>query len=248
MTHIQRNLCIGGALATLGAVGSLMNSGALPARAAAAAPVTTVAVSNFPNPQNVAGTVAVSNFPSTQAVTVGNFPSSQTVSVSNLPTTQSVSGTVSVGNFPSTQTVGFSAPPTVNVGNTTANPVPASPAMPSNPFFQELVNTGSSLQAFGPGTGTFAVTSLTLTNFDNVVHAIRIFQPALSGGSPGFCQGTSVIGGGQGVRVLVPSNQTVHLALPAPIVFGASNNQTCGGVSFENTNGTNYISVVGYSY
>ena len=138
----------------------------------------------------------------------------------------------------------------VSVMNTTANPVPASPAMPANPFFQEIVNSGpgSSLQSFGPGTGTFALTSLTFSNFDNVTHVMRVFVPVLTGGTPGFCQGASVIGGGSGVRVLVPANQSVHLALPAPIVFGQSNNQTCAGVTFENSNGTNYISAVGYSY
>jgi len=138
----------------------------------------------------------------------------------------------------------------VSVTNTTANPVPASPAMPANPFFQEITNniSSGSLQAVGPGSGAFAITSLTMTNFGGVGQSIRVFQPVLSGGSPGSCIGTSIVGGGQGIRVEVQPNSSIHLAFPAPIVINASNGQTCAGVTFENTNGTNYVNFVGYSY
>lgn len=135
----------------------------------------------------------------------------------------------------------------VTVMNTTANSVPVSPALPAQPFFQELSNQGSQLQAFGPGTGTFGITALTFTNFNNATETVRVFQPILSGGSPGICNGATVFGGGQGVRVQVPAGGTTQLTFPTPIVMTPSNSQTCGGVSFTNTDGSVYVNVVGYS-
>jgi hypothetical protein len=88
-----------------------------------------VVVTNFPDPQNVAGTVAVSNLPATQpvsgSVSVANFPSPQavsgTVGVSNFPATQPISGTVDISNFPAFQAVTG----TVSVDNF-MNPQPVS--------------------------------------------------------------------------------------------------------------------------
>lgn len=48
-------------------------------------PLTSVAVSNFPPSQTVAGTVSVSNFPATQAVTGTFFQTTQPISTTSLP-------------------------------------------------------------------------------------------------------------------------------------------------------------------
>lgn len=60
--------------------------------ATGAPPTVTVSVSNFPDPQNVAGTVNVGNLPAVQ-------PVSGTVSVGNLSAVQQVAGTVAVSNL-----------------------------------------------------------------------------------------------------------------------------------------------------
>ena len=52
-----------------------------------------VRITNFPNPQQVAGTMNVGNLPAVQSV-------SGTVNVGNLPATQSITGQVDVANLP----------------------------------------------------------------------------------------------------------------------------------------------------
>jgi hypothetical protein len=84
-----------------------------------------VAVSNFPDVQQVTGSIFVLNMPTTQRVTgsiglaepvaVSNFPSVQSVTgsveltepvaVSNFPVVQEIVGTVDVSNFPSVQEI-----------------------------------------------------------------------------------------------------------------------------------------------
>lgn len=136
----------------------------------------------------------------------------------------------------------------VTVMNTGANPVPSSPAIPAAPFLQELSNSSfsSQLQAFGPGTGNaFAVSALTFTNFASGSETVRVFQPVLSGGTS--CSSTSVVGGGQSVRVNLAAGQTFQLTFPSPMVFTPNIGLLCGAVSFQNTDGNVFVSVVGYS-
>jgi hypothetical protein len=134
----------------------------------------------------------------------------------------------------------------VTVMNTTANSVPSSPAVPGTPFLQELSNSGSSRQAFGPSNGNaFAISAMTFTNFNNAQELVRIFQPTLS--SAFTCGGASIVGGGQGVRLLLQPGQTYQLTFPTPMVMTPSNGLLCGAADFGNTDGNVYISVVGYS-
>jgi len=93
--------------------GLLFGAATTPTNGAATIRPSQVEVTNFPNPQNVAGSVNVGNLPSIQnvagSVTVGNFPATQgvtgTVNVGNLPASQVVAGIVNVGNLPSVQDV-----------------------------------------------------------------------------------------------------------------------------------------------
>jgi hypothetical protein len=138
----------------------------------------------------------------------------------------------------------------VQVMNTPASAVPASPAMPGQPYSVEIFNggVGAQNQAFGPGTGNlYGITSLTFSNFDVGTSVVRVFQPVLSGGTAGNCNGAGVIGGGQGVRVSVPSGQSVHLTFPTPVVFQTNNSQNCAAVTFQNANGTQYVFANGFS-
>jgi hypothetical protein len=117
----------------------------------------------------------------------------------------------------------------------------------AKPFFREIVNRGAGVQTFGQGVGTFAVTSITLTNYDSGCQRVRIFQPVLSGGTYGQCADTTVSAFGAGVRAIVPGNQTLQLTFPSPIVFPAVDGQTCGAISFQSSNGLVYADISGYS-
>ena len=66
-------------------------------------PTTSVAVSNFPNPQTISGNIGIED-PINPGNTLSVNGSGQ-IGISNFPTTQPVSGVVSVGNFPSSQAV-----------------------------------------------------------------------------------------------------------------------------------------------
>ena len=66
-------------------------------------PTTSVAVSNFPNPQTISGNIGIED-PINPGNTLSVNGSGQ-IGISNFPTTQPVSGVVSVGNFPGTQAV-----------------------------------------------------------------------------------------------------------------------------------------------
>lgn len=151
----------------------------------------------------------------------------------------------SVMRSPGSQAKGAYATP-VQVMNTTANSVPASPAIPGSPFVQE-VSSSVSLAAIGPGAANaFAISSLTVTNFNNNQQVVRVFQPSLTGTLIN-CSTATVNGGGQSVRVNLAPGQSMHLAFPSPLVMTPSNGLACAGVSFTDTTGSVYVTAVGYA-
>jgi hypothetical protein len=139
----------------------------------------------------------------------------------------------------------------VQVMNTPATSVPASMAMPANPVLVEVSNSGpgSQTQAFGPGQGnSYAITSLTLSNFEAVSETIRIFQPILTGGVANNCNTASITGGGQSVRVSVPAGQSLHLTFPSPIVINTNSGtqMNCAAVAFPDNSGSLYMTANGF--
>jgi len=148
----------------------------------------------------------------------------------------------SVMRSPGSEAKGAYATP-VQVTNTTASSVPASPAIPGSPFVQE-VNSSSGTMAIGPGAvNAFAITSLTITNFAGNGQTVRVFQPILTAGFD--CSSSLVRGGGQGVRVNLSPGQSLHLPFPSPLVMTPSNGLACAGVSFTDTTGAVYLTAVG---
>jgi hypothetical protein len=110
--------------------------------------------------------------------------------------------------------------PTVNIGNSVGTSV-----LPRRPFTDSVVGTG--YRTIGPGdSGRLGVTSITFTNLTGTAQAVFVFAPLFQ---PGSACGSSNVVGGASPRfyVVVPSNQTVHLTYPSPMVFTGINGQSC---------------------
>ena len=217
---------IGGAVQAVGMTAALPTSKLTAAIGAVLIfAVSAVAVAENPKPavnQNSPITQNV-NVVNTPTVNVGTLPA---VSISGTPTV-AVSGTPTV-NVAALPAVTLSGTPTVNVGNTAANPVPISgtvaPGIPGTPLFVSLVPGGPSVT--GPGTGTWAITSITLTNSGASAATVRIFEPVLI--SNGLPCGGSINGGSEpSFTVIVPAQQTLHLPYPASLVVTPVSGQSC---------------------
>ena len=138
----------------------------------------------------------------------------------------------------------------VTVTNTTANPVPAAMAIPSQPFFAFMQLSGTGAQSVGPGTGTLAVTQIVLTNADSVVDQVNIYGALLSGGT---CGGVGNVEAGTNpiLVVRVPAGQTVVVPAPTPLVFNSATgydnqNHTCVAAAMPITGGNVFVSINGF--
>ena len=88
-----------------------------------------------------------------------------------------------------------------------------------------LLNATNSI---GPGTGILGVTSITLTNFDNVEQQVFIFVPIYSGAGCGAGGSSSIIGGTTPqMTVYVQPHQTLHMPYPTPLAINPYAGNTC---------------------
>jgi hypothetical protein len=103
--------------------------------------------------------------------------------------------------------------------------------LPSQPFFavaKTPVNIPGPF-AVGPNAGTLGVTNLILTNFNNQLSQINIFQPIMSPNAAD-CGGPVASSGGPGsifMTVRLEPNQTLSLPFPTPLVMTPINGHSC---------------------
>lgn len=126
-------------------------------------------------------------------------------------------------------------------------PTPVETVAPSKPF-QAQLNTfgGNAGPTFSVGTtqGTLAVTSLILTNLNNVVERVQIFQP-----SNGDACGIGAQIGGPGtihMDLLLQPSQTLSLPFPSPLVFTPINGHACIGIAGGQVAGIVIVQVTGF--
>lgn len=126
----------------------------------------------------------------------------------------------------------------------TVKPAYVQGAIPTTPFFAvlDLTSAGKD-QSAGPGTGTLAVTSITITNFDAVVQQVYIFAPLYGVGAT--CSSV-ILGGGADpqMMVFVQPKTTLHLTYPSPLVF---KNVTPSCIAFRAISALTTIIEVGVS-
>jgi len=120
-------------------------------------------------------------------------------------------------------------------------------ALPSSPFFGQTAVTVNDVH-FGTGSdeGTLGITNLIVTNFNNVVSTVRIFQPELSPNA-GTCFGPITGGGGPfsiTMTLRLQPNQTLNIPFPTPLVIPAVNGHSC--IAAEGPPGLFEVSVVGF--
>ena len=139
----------------------------------------------------------------------------------------------------------------VQLVNTAANPVPVTPGIPAQPL-----TLGSSItfgfgttDVFGPGTGTWAIGSITATNLSDAATAVFVSAATTTGG-PGTCGGLpSSTGAEPNFFINIPARQTVHLSFPTPVVYAPFGGQTCIYVNDHDlTGGSVTLSFVGSRY
>lgn len=118
---------------------------------------------------------------------------------------------------------------------------------PSQPF-QATLNTfgGQAGPTFsvGPDQGTLSVTSLILTNLNNVVERVQIFQPS----NADACGLNARIGGAGTIHMdlLVQPLQTLSLPFPTPLVFDSNAAHSCIGMSGGSVPGIVIVHVNGF--
>ena len=103
---------------------------------------------------------------------------------------------------------------------------------PQQPF-QATLNTfgGQAGPTFsvGPDQGTLSVTSLIITNLNNVVERVQIFQAS----NADACGLGARIGGAGTIHMdlLLQPSQTLSLPFPTPLVFNSNPAHSCIGMS-----------------
>ncbi len=139
----------------------------------------------------------------------------------------------------------------VQLVNTTANPVPVSPAIPGQPFTATAgIQFGfQDTQILGPGTGTWAVGSITAANSSDAGTFVFVSATTTTG-SAGTCNGTTSFSGNEPhFSIEIPAHQTVHLTFPTPAVYAPLGGYTCVAVVDNNlTNGSVSVTLVGSKY
>jgi hypothetical protein len=119
--------------------------------------------------------------------------------------------------------------------------------VPSQPF-QATLNTfgGQAGPTFsvGPDQGTLSVTSLILTNLNNVVERVQIFQPS----NADACGLNARIGGAGTIHMdlLLQPSQTLSLPFPTPLVFNSNATHSCIGMSGGSVPGIVVVQVTGF--
>jgi len=101
---------------------------------------------------------------------------------------------------------------------------------------------------FGTGSdeGTLGITNLVMTNFNNVVSTVHIFQPELSPNA-GTCFGPITGGGGPfsiSMTLRLQPNQTLNIPFPTPLVIPAVDGHSC--IAADGPPGLFEVSVVGF--
>ena len=119
--------------------------------------------------------------------------------------------------------------------------------LPSKPFFGQTGVTVNDVH-FGTGTedGTLGVTNLIVTNFNNVVSTVEIFQPVLSPNAS-TCFGPITGGGGPFsifMTLRLQPNQTLNIPFPTPLVMPAVDGHSC--IAAEGPPGLFEVDVVGF--
>jgi len=103
-------------------------------------------------------------------------------------------------------------------------------ALPSRPFFGQAGLTVNNFR-FGTGSddGTLGITSLVVTNFNNVVSTVEVFQPVLAQGAS-TCSGPITGSGGPNtifMTLRLQPNQTLNIPFPTPLVIPPVNGHSC---------------------
>jgi hypothetical protein len=119
--------------------------------------------------------------------------------------------------------------------------------LPSKPFFGQTDVTVNDVH-FGTGTeeGTLGITNLVVTNFNNQVSTVQIFQPELSPNAS-TCFGPITGGGGPfsiSMTLRLQPNQTLTIPFPTPLVIPAVNGHSC--IAADGPPGFFEVDVVGF--
>jgi hypothetical protein len=97
--------------------------------------------------------------------------------------------------------------------------------IPSQPFYSSISappNSGD--HSVGPGTGTLAITNITVSNFNSTRTFVSIYAPIFAGGG---C-GSPIIGAvGPALTIWVQPLSTQTITYPSPLVFAGAGGHTC---------------------
>ena len=120
-------------------------------------------------------------------------------------------------------------------------------SLPSRPFFGQAGITVNN-NRFGTGSddGTLGITNLVVTNFNNEVSTVEIFQPVLSPNA-GSCFGPITGGGGPfsiSMTLRLQPNQTLNIPFPTPLVIPPANGHSC--IAANGPPGFFEVSVIGF--
>ena len=118
---------------------------------------------------------------------------------------------------------------------------------PSQPFHASLNTFGGQAGptfSVGPDQGTLSVTSLIITNLNNVTERVQIFQPT----NPDACGLGAQPGGPTTIHMdlLIPPSQSVSFPFPTPLVFNSNTAHSCIGMSGGTTPGIVIVHVNGF--
>ncbi len=118
--------------------------------------------------------------------------------------------------------------------------------LPSKPFFGQTAVTVNDVH-FGTGSdeGTLGITNLIVTNFNDTVSTVEIFQPVLSPNA-GSCFGPITGSGGPFsifMTLRLQPNQTLNIPFPTPLVIPAVNGHSC--IAAEGPRGLFEVNVIG---
>lgn len=119
--------------------------------------------------------------------------------------------------------------------------------LPSKPFFGQTGVTVNNVH-FGTGSqeGTLGITNMVVTNFNNVVSTVEVFQPVLSS-SASTCFGPITGSGGPFsifMTLRLQPNQTLNIPFPTPLVIPAVNGHSC--IAAEGPPGLFEVDVTGF--
>ena len=98
---------------------------------------------------------------------------------------------------------------------------------------------------FVGGDGAIGITSITVTNKNNFLKSITVFEPPAGAGrgcgAPVWATPNSFV-------VMLPASSTVHLAFPSPLVFNAVNGHTCFGLQVNEFTSSVQVMLNGFSH